>query len=848
MSEKFKILDENGNEINDVQTSSEQRTYDDALEKYNRVNEDFNSQFNKEINPSTDSVSDYSSRRQPAESLSAQGYNAPSSPRYNRKSSSLPNSNGSFGRDSVGSKDGLDHNSDLNNGNDGLVANENNSHARPNETAPDIGKDYGSSMPNDSSVGDNGYDPYPDTPGTEGEEQVDRHVPQEASQQGSQQTPEGQENNELGKKDGLDNPDGQQKEGENQPGNIPNQNGQNNQGQTPQDPTAKGYEGGQQPDKKNDAGDSQAPGGNGYGALKNKSQAPTTNDSTANARRNLEHANRMREGQAAERGSSSPSLGKKSSLPAKKSSGLGGIGAGIGAGLKKGIKNFFSRNEVSDGDKGGDEQDNSFLGDLMKNIMSSILSNPYALIIIAIVILLILVILAVLDDDWSMNNGRGSKTCTYNLAGISSTGNVELTDLKVEVVNCDATKDNYKVLETVDFEKYILGVALAEAGPSSPDEALKAQMIAVRNFSLTRHLGMCPSNPENCFHGYNASTGVIRMRACTNDQVYWDYTKDCPAQDRSGQPTLYCVGVENPNKTWKKALSAERQAQVEALAAEVAGEVLLDENGNVMKLGYKAPQTDQFIEMANNGSDYVSILSAVYGSSDIGEAECSYNGNMEYFDYELTSDGDTILHQPLEQFLESKGSSLEKFNDLIEDHVEEAGYGTRAGVVAAAVTLIGELGDEYNVKVPYYWGGGHYDGVVVGALGYWGSTECHTYANGQHYNYCGFDCSGFVPWAIKNGGFKKGVGLASDFQYMSGAKRVGLTSSPVLKPGDLLESEGHVILVVGIDEETNQYICAEAMGNAYGVLFTRRAFNLGGYWGVDLEDYYNNPANVREQS
>ena len=205
----------------------------------------------------------------------------------------------------------------------------------------------------------------------------------------------------------------------------------------------------------------------------------------------------------------------------------------------------------------------------MKNIMSSILSNPYALIIIAIVILLILVILAVLDDDWSMNNSRGSKTCTYNLAGISSTGNVELTDLKVEVVNCDATKDNYKVLETVDFEKYILGVALAEAGPSSPDEALKAQMIAVRNFSLTRHLGMCPSNPENCFHGYNASTGVIRMRACTNDQVYWDYTKDCPAQDRSGQPTLYCVGVENPNKTWKKALSAERQAQVEALAAEV---------------------------------------------------------------------------------------------------------------------------------------------------------------------------------------------------------------------------------------------------------------------------------------
>lgn len=841
MSDSFKVLDENGNEIKDTQNGTEQRAYDDALERYNRANDDFNTQFNSELNPISESDSNVVSRKQPAESLSAQGYNSPSSTSYSKRPSSLPKDNNSFARDSIGGNNGLDQNSGLNGRNEGLPVHENGPQARPNETAPDIGKDYGSSMPNDERVGDNGYNPYPDTPGSEGEEQVERQVPQEASQQGNQLPPEGQTDDELGKKDGLDNQEEQKKPGENQ------LEGQQ-QEKKPEDPTAKGYEGGQQQEKKTPTGDSPAPGGNGYGALKNKSQAPATNDSTANARRNLEHANRMREGQAAERGKPSPSLGKKSSLPAKKSAGLGGIGAGIGASLKKGIKNFFNRNEVSDSDKGGEEQDNSFLGDLMRNLMSSILSNPYALIIIAIVILLILIILAVLDDDWSMKTGRGSKTCTYNLAGISSTGNVELTDLKVEVVNCDATKDNYKVLETVDFEKYILGVALAEAGPSSPDEALKAQMIAVRNFSLTRHLGMCPSNPDNCFHGYNASTGVIRMRACTNDQVYWDYTKDCPAQDRDGQPTLYCVGVENPNKTWKKALSAERQAQVEALAAEVAGEVLLDENGNVMKLGYKAPQTEQFIEMANNGSDYVSILSAVYGSDTIGEAECSYNGNMQYFDYQLTSDGDTILHQPLEEFLDANGSSLEKFNDLIEDHVEEAGYGTRAGVVAAAVTLIGELGDEYNVKVPYYWGGGHYDGVVVGALGYWGSTQCHTYANGQHYNYCGFDCSGFVPWAIKNGGFNKGVGLASDFQYMSGAKRVGLNSGPVLKPGDLLESEGHVILVVGIDEESNQYICAEAMGNAYGVLFTRRAFNLSGYWGVDLEEYYNNPANVREQS
>ena len=57
--------------------------------------------------------------------------------------------------------------------------------------------------------------------------------------------------------------------------------------------------------------------------------------------------------------------------------------------------------------------------------------------------------------------------------------------------------------------------------------------------------------------------------------------------------------------------------------------------------------------------------------------------------------------------------------------------------------------------------------------------------------------------------------------------------------------ENGIVLFVGIDEDANQYICAEASGNQAGVLFTRRSFTESGYWGVDLEDYYNNPSNVR---
>lgn len=587
--------------------------------------------------------------------------------------------------------------------------------------------------------------------------------------------------------------------------------------------------------------------GNGYGALnKKKNGTPNDNsDATARARRNLEHQNKVNNADS----KSASSKKKPASTSSKSKSGnpIKGALAKVGNGLKNKAKGLGKKNKDSGKDSKGQDVVDKGLGALKNALLLFMKTHPVLSIgIILVLLFLIIFMIETMEDDASKGGGRGKRSCTYELSGVTSTGTVQLSNLRVELINCDGKADNYEVLTTVDFEKYILGVALAEAGPSAPDEALKAQMIAVRNFTLTRNSGMCPSHPESCFHGYNESTGIIRMRACTNDQVYWDYTKDCPKIERSGQPTLYCEGVDGSTDIWKKALSEERQKEVEALANEVMGEVLLDENGNVLKLGYQADETDKFIADANAGKSYVEILEGVYGSSNYSSAKCTYGGVYDYGDYTLSSENTSILHEPLEDFLEKNGSSLEEFNDLIASNVDDAGWGTRAGVVAAAVTLIGELGDNYGVKVPYYWGGGHYDGVVDGALGYWGSTQCHTYANNQHYNYCGFDCSGFVPWAIKNGGFKKGVDLAGNFLNMPNARKVTLNNDPQLQPGDLLESSGHIVLVVGVDEASKQYICAEAMGNAYGVLFTRRSFNESGYWGVDLEDYYNDPNYIRE--
>ena len=460
------------------------------------------------------------------------------------------------------------------------------------------------------------------------------------------------------------------------------------------------------------------------------------------------------------------------------------------------------------------------------------------IIIVVVIITAIIPDLGFIDSNASSNITEASSPtanrCSYTTNGTG--GQTTVSDAKVELINCDGVKSKYRVLETVEFEKYVLGVALAEIGPDAPDEALKAQIVAARTYALSRNKGMCPSDPDRCFNGYNKSTNTIRMRACEADQVYWDYEKDIYQQYR-GSISLYSPEV-NSGKVWKHALSDSQKQRVESLANEVKGEVLQDSNGNPPKISYNNTSQNSMKKQANAGKAYKEILQNQFGISPTSNGVCQ-TGTIDYGNYQLNTDNAGIIREPLSSFLQSKGSSLDSYNQLIASNVQKAGFGTRAGVVAAAVTLIAELANKYNAKIPYYWGGGHGSTDNL-ANGNWGSSSCRTTHGGNVYDRCGLDCSGFVGWAIYNGGFGKATTSSDRYANLPGTQSVDLNSSPVLQPGDLLYSSGHVILIVGVDSAKGEYKCAEAAGKDAGVLFTTHKFNDSHYKGLDMTGYYDN--------
>lgn len=194
-------------------------------------------------------------------------------------------------------------------------------------------------------------------------------------------------------------------------------------------------------------------------------------------------------------------------------------------------------------------------------------------------------------------------------------------------------------------------------------------------------------------------------------------------------------------------------------------------------------------------------------------------------------------------------------DNMLLDRIDSAGYQTRAGVVAAArfITL------EFSYRIHYFYENGrlnnyapfkHVDGegryyhrgmylneskfkdIEASFVGpsIWGCdlqnyTDWGPYVTGRYYPN-GLDCSGFVTWALLNGGFDVGdIGagestIHNDLDDLG--KKVAITnelmSSGKVKVGDLIGLNGHMAILAGWDAK-NYYI-AESLNTTGGVVMT----------------------------
>lgn len=228
--------------------------------------------------------------------------------------------------------------------------------------------------------------------------------------------------------------------------------------------------------------------------------------------------------------------------------------------------------------------------------------------------------------------------CSYSINGISTgdrtiTKNVNISNLKVRLMqggtwnggSCGGTWGlALPNEELVDFEKYVLGVAYAESGGNS-FEALKAQVIAARNFALSRADLMGNTNGRKLYQ--ENGQWILQITNCVSDQAYCDpdrgCSKDVAANNQWGNVHS---GINNPI-TYKPPLA--ENAPLRQAAMEVNGEVLINSEGYIVYTPYTNTNQVRWNNMANSGSDYKQILLSDYGSrgaSNIKKMSCNTDG------------------------------------------------------------------------------------------------------------------------------------------------------------------------------------------------------------------------------
>lgn len=284
----------------------------------------------------------------------------------------------------------------------------------------------------------------------------------------------------------------------------------------------------------------------------------------------------------------------------------------------------------------------------------------------------------------------------------------------------------------------------------------------------------------------------------------------------------------------------------------------LNEQINIMNAVIKVG--DPLLEWKITGES-IELVNGLAIAKQVGNSklEAIYNGEVyKTIDIVVTN---TITARPT-MFNESKPylgcevftqEEAHLLDEMLAYFVEEVGYKTRAGVVEAArfLTL------SFPYRISYYWENGRmhpsganyvdgegryyhrglylsqdkYSSIQKKMLGpqMWGCNMTNLeedppyfIRNKKYPN--GLDCSGFVSWTLLNGGFDVGDKGAGNSGYRYELTDLGeftrLTKDVIysgrIKVGDLFNFDGHVAILIGMDDNT--FYIAESLNTLGGVV------------------------------
>lgn len=490
---------------------------------------------------------------------------------------------------------------------------------------------------------------------------------------------------------------------------------------------------------------------------------------------------------------------------------------------------------------------------LSKRLLEFIKKNPTIIIGAGIVllILLILIIIIVISEE---------QTSKYT--GLGGYPYLSLDNLCEEVYVVDTPSGEDGVYS---LEEYVAGVVAHEIGAFNNDTMYEVGAIAARTYALRRMQGS-----DSCKIAGNTTAQVFgktdnaRIIAAAEKTKGLVLTKD--GAMTSTEYDAFCWDTKDANyyNLCQHEFDTGNTLQVpiswaEEYVAKISGRKFLTTSRYQSHGRGMSQQGAYYLAMEKNYSRD-DILAFFYGSDAklMSIYPSSFSG-----EYPINP-GDTLYqnlafltNESLESLLSKNGETIEGFNNYLQSVVESAGVGSREAVVNVAVSLIGRLA-EMGYKLNYQWGGKYYFPGVSKSWGLpVGNSSCDSYASLYNnkskclndYKYASFDCSGFVHWALINGfGMQNYSELSSSGLYAATrnatATRTKLNSNmAVCQPGDFLAKEGHIVLVVGLKDDTKQYIVAESTGSNLnqgtgGVKLSYYSYGAKQYYCGKLDKFY----------